>query len=289
MVNSEDNHNHEGKPDGINIVGGEVAIQGDMVAGDKTVYNHILNFTVSREGDALAIIEGNAEKIEPFAQAKAPAKSQPMRKKRKKTSLTYKRHLLYLLELNGNPTHDSDVLSRWRFVHASAAEPAGTHPFARIAHGALGLGQKDENSFDSPPLSELANCSVEWEMRISDDGGDTSYWGGIRVRGFLDDIQFGYLVYMRSTGTVELYRARQILAGEGEMKVADTKEAWAHIRLDIYNSRIRVWVNRERKPHIDFTDTKFRDKGFVCLHTYSTHTEFRNLRIFQLVPASRRR
>jgi len=85
---------------------------------------------------------------------------------------------------------------------------------------------------------------------------------------------------LRRQGTVELYRAQEVIGGENQFIVQDTKDAWTRIRLDIFNSQMRVWVNG--KPHIDIKDRKFRDKGMIYLHTFGTHTQFRSFRIYQL-------
>ncbi|MBI5713409.1 MAG: hypothetical protein HZC38_08325 [Chloroflexi bacterium] len=130
-------------------------------------------------------------------------------------------------------------------------------------------------------MEELVDVSVDCEFRIPDDGGDPSRWAGIRVRGFQDNIMFGYLAYMRSSGTVELYRAGDVLAGMNEVLVKDTKEQWTKLRFDIFDTNIRIWVNDHL--HINRIDTRFRDKGLVYLHSFGTHVQIRDFAVYRFI------
>lgn len=187
----------------------------------------------------------------------------------------YDRQLVYTLNLAGNGDEIRAKLEKWRFVGTSA-----TQPIATVADGIIGIGTNDQTTFCHPLIDELENCSVECEIKIIDDGGDRSRWAGIRVRGFLYDFRFGYLVYLRSSGAVELYRAEMILAAEQKAVAPDGKDTWTRLRVDIYNSAIRVWVNGELR--ITESDRKFCDKGLVYLHTFGTHAQFRDLSIYTL-------
>lgn len=173
-----------------------------------------------------------------------------------------------------------DLLSGWKFVSTSA------HPTVAIANEIIGIGNNDGTTFNLSPMKPIANCRVEFELRIIDDGGDTSRWAGIRLRGAQYDFRFGYLAYLRRTGTVELYTAGKVLAGESDPVVPDTKNLWTHLRIEIFNSHVWVFVNGQL--HIHVKDTTFRNKGLIFLHTFGTHTQFRNMRVWQLMRAPRK-
>ncbi len=131
---------------------------------------------------------------------------------------------------------------------------------------------------------EFTDCSVECQIKIIDDGGSDDKWAGIRVRGFhtdVHDIGLGYLVYLRSSGTVELYKQRKPLGGENNKVIQDPKNEWTSIRCDAVGPKIKVLVNNQR--HISVSDSKF-GAGYVCLHTYFVQAEFRNVRIFYIKP-----
>ena len=187
---------------------------------------------------------------------------------------------VYTLNLEADREQIGEELSKWRIVSTAS------NPTVAVSQAVIGFGNNDGTTFNFPPLAPLSNCRVECEMRIIDDGGDASRWAGIRVRAFLYDIRFGYLVYMRRTGTVELYRAGEVLGGANKPIVSDTKDEWTHIRIDIFNTHIWVFVNG--KQHLHVTDTKFRDKDSVCLHTFGTHAQFRNLRVLKLLRKPRK-
>lgn len=166
------------------------------------------------------------------------------------------------------------IKGEWKFLSSSITTVA-------ISNGIIDIGSVDGQTSSFPQIDPLSNCSVECELRILETANnDTSLWAGIRLRGFIYDFRFGYLAYIRRMGAVEFYRAMEVIAGANERIVADTKEAWTHIRVDVYKNRMRVWVGGTL--HANVTDKKFSDKGLVYLHTYYSHAQFRNLRIFKL-------
>ncbi len=189
--------------------------------------------------------------------------------------LGYKRQQIYTLDLHADPEELRLELGKWRFVGTSAAQPIAT-----VTEGIITVGTTDQATFNLPDIKELQNCSVDFEVRIRDDGHDPSRWAGVRLRGFVYDIRFGYLVYLRRTGTVELYRAEQVLGGANDTKVQDTMTNWTRIRVDVFDSTIRVWVDGE--PHITKIDRKFADKGRVYLHTFGTIAQFRHFSVYEL-------
>lgn len=166
-----------------------------------------------------------------------------------------------------------NLLNGWRFVST-----APQHSLA-LAFDHIVRGDVEATTFDIVPVEPLKNCRIECEMQIV-EAGDPTFWAGIRVRGFDYDIRQGYLVYLRATGTVELYRDGTILTGEGDVKVPDPKTQWTHIAIELIGSTIRIYVNR--KLHRSLSDPKYSKKGLVFLHTLGTRARFRNLRIYGL-------
>lgn len=131
---------------------------------------------------------------------------------------------------------------------------------------------------------EVEDCSVECDIRILDDSNDPFSWAGFRVRGFtvgLDHIGFGYLTYLRSMGTVEVFRKTKTISGEGKQIVPNAKGNWVRLRTDIVASRISIWVNDEL--HTTREDRSFGGPGFLCLHNYFATAQFRNLQVYQVV------
>ena len=74
------------------------------------------------------------------------------------------------------------------------------------------------------------------------------------------------------------------MAGDRQIAVWDTKDQWTHLRVDILNSEIRVLVNG--KPWIRKIDKTFGDKGLIYLHTFGTHSWFREFRVSELKRSS---
>ncbi len=263
---------------GVNVdAGANVTAGGDVTAGDKYVFNQTI--IVQNEAQARLLL-GKWQKLKNDIKEQGDVLSHKKRPE-PRSKIDYRRKMIYTLSSKEGDGHISDSLRQWRFVHYFARQPLNEMPLAEISNKVVGIGDIDGTTFDSPPIPEMSNCSAECELRILDDGGDPERWAGIRVRGFLDDIQFGYLVYLRGKGTVELYRAQKVIGGENKIVVPDTKNAWTKLRLDVLNSKLKVWVNG--KLHINTRDKNFCDKGLVYLHTFGTRIQFRNFGIYRLL------
>ena len=63
------------------------------------------------------------------------------------------------------------------------------------------------------------------------------------------------------------------------MKVtSDTKQKWTLLRIDINASTIDVFINGE--IFISKQDIWFGGLGGIYLHTFGTHAQFRNFRVY---------
>ncbi len=188
-----------------------------------------------------------------------------------------RRKMIYELNLPEDEQQVRIALYGWNFLQFPDPYPI------TVSQGILSLGTVNTTTFNRAPVAEMANCSVECKLRIDPDpaapSGAPALWAGIRVRGFLDDIQFGYLVYLRRAGTVELYRARKVIGGANIQVAHDVNNKWTHLRVDIIDSRIRVWVNN--KPHVETTDRMFGNTGHIYLHTFGTHAHFTDFRVYE--------
>ena len=262
------------KHNNLNISASRDIIVGrDVVGGDKYEFT----FNIGVQADKAFELQGQFTRlVEKFL--KEHQQKKPLRRK---PSTEYKRKLLYHLDLNSSHEKISEQLSKWRFVEAFPSPPTHSRPIAAVSNGNMGIGGTDSTTFHSPPIPELANCSVECELRIKSDAGGIDRWAGFRVRGFRDDIQFGYLLYLRSRGRVELYRAQGIIYMADQITIPDTKDTWTKLRLDILASKIIVWIND--KPVRELKDRKFCDKGMVYLHTFGTHAQYQNFRVYRFV------
>jgi len=193
----ESTNSQLGQQGNVNISAGQdVNIGRDLVGGDK--YEFTFNLTVPK--DKSPELVGQFRKLVEEAQKQR----QEVKTSSRKTKTEYKRKLLYHLDLGGTHQQITATLSRWRFVEAFPSPPSSVQPITAVANEIMGIGGTNSTTFHSPPVPELVNCSVECELRIISDNGDVSRWAGFRVRGFRDDIQFGYLVYLSLFSTVRL-------------------------------------------------------------------------------------
>jgi hypothetical protein len=182
---------------------------------------------------------------------------------------------IYALKLPDEPTNTTgaQALNGWRFV-SQAPDPSITV----YSGGILGIGSDDNVVSARSPIAKIDNCLVECDIRILGEGADDSRWAGIRIRGFTDDFRVGYLVYLRSDGSIDFHRAEDIL--DTTDVDYDTKERWTTIRLEVIESTITLSVNNKRK--MTFNDKWFGGLGVVYLHTSTTHAWFRNFHVFRL-------
>lgn len=147
------------------------------------------------------------------------------------------------------------------------------------------LGDTQVPLFKWISTDELSDCSVELELRITDDNNRPENWAGIKIRGFHTseiDIGNGYLIYLRSSGGVEFYRQRQVLS-IGDRPLANRpKEDWVSLRVDAIKNTFAIWVNGIK--HIELLDRKF-GSGYIGLHTYFVKAEFRYIQVFSYTPS----
>lgn len=185
--------------------------------------------------------------------------------------------LLYELNLNGSKEEIVTALDEWQFASSSQRQP-----HAAIANGIIGMGQDDGVTFNLAPIEPIDNCSVECDLQIINFGNNQSNWGGIRVRGFnfCPDFRLGYLVYLRQVKTVDLYGPYGVIDGDKQVML-DPTDPWTHLRVDVCDSQIEVYINGDRR--ISVADRNLGNKGLIYLHTFRTHTQFRNFRVYEMI------
>ena len=84
---------------------------------------------------------------------------------------SYTRERVYELNLQGNNEEIQQSLKAWKFIGTVAGKP-----IASVANGIIGIGTDDQTTFNYLDIGELADCSVECELKIINDGGDLSRW-----------------------------------------------------------------------------------------------------------------
>lgn len=112
------------------------------------------------------------------------------------------------------------------------------HLFSHFTEEPFTMSWLPQKSFEYLSGPELENYSVECEIRILDDNNDPFSWAGFRIRGFkveIDHVGFGYLVHLRSLGTVEIYRKTKTIGGEGKQLVANAKGTWVKFARTSYH------------------------------------------------------
>ena len=180
---------------------------------------------------------------------------------------------IYHLRLPADSQQIGAALYAWHFL------PINQH--LGVAEGSLEFGAIGPQLVANRlMLYPMENCRVECEIQILEDGDDSSQWAGMRVRGLSEHLYTGHLIYLRSRGTVELWKAGIVPPESIKQVVPSAKRNWVHLRIDMLDSKLTISANR-RKIYTN-TDKTFGERGFVYFHTHGTIARFRNITIYEL-------
>jgi hypothetical protein len=92
--------------------------------------------------------------------------------------------------------------------------------------------------------SLILDCDFEIEFRIVDDGGRSTNWFGVRLRGLTSHIFMGYLVYLRSNGYLDIVSANeQTILPKEVLTEVDPKADFVKMKVVLVGDQIRVWVD----------------------------------------------
>ncbi|MBI5713594.1 MAG: hypothetical protein HZC38_09265 [Chloroflexi bacterium] len=132
------------------------------------------------------------------------------------------------------------------------------------------------------PAPTSTNVAIDLEIQIDEDYGRPDNWAGIKLRGQTPFQDIGYLVYLRATGSLELYRGRQPYWDGGKLAIAHPQKQWVRIRAECVKNKVRVWVGNRPKPHIEITDNWFGGEGYIFFHTWGVKALYRKLKVYSL-------
>jgi transcriptional regulator with XRE-family HTH domain len=136
------------------------------------------------------------------------------------------------------------------------------------------------------PTKAITDFGVECKMKIQECGDDP--WMGLIVRGFdsafgnqrVSHIDFGYLVYLRANGLLELY-----CRGDSEVAVKkpieDATKDWTKLKVEVIGARINVFANGE--PYISKRDSTFGGKGHIYLQAHKSTACFKGLSVYEII------
>jgi hypothetical protein len=125
----------------------------------------------------------------------------------------------------------------------------------------------------------LLNCTFNIEVRMDDDGGDSSRWFGIRLRGVTSYVHAGYLIYLRSNGNLDITSIEERSILSKEVTAADPKRDFVKLEVSIIDDQIKVRVND--KLVVEESNRLVTWEGRVYLHTYFTKVTWRAAKLFE--------
>ena len=191
----------------------------------------------------------------------------------------YKRHHLIVVSCSAAEGLEA--------INESVAAPPPTRPIRRkwesrnktenvMPMGLPNLGQWIV-PFNLPP--HMHNIRVVMDVRILDDGGNSSNWAGVRIRGLTSHHTAGYLIYIRSAGTIDVMSVEEQSILKTEPKVVADKNGWYQVEVRIVEARITVEVGGELV--VDIESKLVPWDGGVFFHTWGVKADFNNIEVFE--------
>lgn len=183
--------------------------------------------------------------------------------------------LAYELALPAEPVEPagSQALTGWQFLLNSP------DPRIVLYSGAvLGIGNTDNTVASCSPIPRVHNCRINCDVRILEFGTEPSNWAGFRVRGLSGQLPFGYLAYLRADGRFDIHRFDEII--HTVKAVESPHQDWTNIQVDIVGNTITARINGVQRVYI--TDNWFGGLGQIYIHTFGTHSLFRNFKVYTL-------
>ncbi|MFC3799449.1 hypothetical protein [Cohnella sp. GCM10012308] len=122
------------------------------------------------------------------------------------------------------------------------------------------------------------DATYELDLKLLDNGGSSLSWAGLQFKKMgQDDGPFdsGMLLYVRANGTIELYKVNKAL-----VSVATGLSFGTYRHLKVVNNahNIKVYVNNETTPRIDYTDPTFAS-GYAGLAASTSSWAFDNVSV----------
>ena len=147
---------------------------------------------------------------------------------------------------------------------------------------ALNLGQPEEHAFAVIQGVYESDVDISLSVRIvasSSANGDG--WAGLLMRGYGLGTQTGYLVYVRSSGQIELMtldHKRIDLMKISELQPSD----WIRLRARLEGQNIEVSVDGHAP--VTLSSAHFIGPGIVALQSFHASSQFKDIEI-QRIPS----
>jgi len=204
-------------------------------------------------------------------------------KPKKRTTKKIKKRLIYEQDSFANTFQETG--KAWSFW---SNQPNSSSIFW-IKDGVVGVGGGGSSANQlviataQTPAPTATNVAIDFELQIDEDyGRPDDNWAGIRLRGLTPFQDIGYLVYLRGTGNLEIYRGRQPYWDGGKLAIAHPLKQWVRIRAECVKNKVKVWIGNRGKPHIEITDSWFGGEGYIFFHTWGAKALYRKLKVYSL-------
>lgn len=122
------------------------------------------------------------------------------------------------------------------------------------------------------------DATYELDLKLLNNGGSNLSWAGLQFKKMaVDDDPFesGMLLYVRANGTMELYKVNKVLATANTGLSFTT---YRHLKIVNNANNIKVYINNEATPRIDYTDATFAS-GYAGLVTNTSSWAFDNVSV----------
>lgn len=126
----------------------------------------------------------------------------------------------------------------------------------------------------------LKDCEVEVEVQILHDAGDASRWFGVRVRGITSYFHAGYLIYLRSSGYLDVTSVEERSLLKDEIWAVDPKVGVVRIKIAMIADQMRVWVNDQQM--VEMQSNLVTWPGKIFLHTFGVIAIIQSLKVNEI-------
>ncbi|GGD62278.1 family 16 glycoside hydrolase [Paenibacillus nasutitermitis] len=122
------------------------------------------------------------------------------------------------------------------------------------------------------------DATYEFDMKLLNNGGSNLSWAGFQFKKMLQDdgpFDSGFMLYVRANGTIELYKVNKVLDSAATGLSFTTSR---HVKIVNNAHNIKVYVNNEATPRIDYTDKTFAS-GYSGLAASTSSWSFDNVSV----------
>ncbi|MCD9023749.1 hypothetical protein [Cohnella silvisoli] len=157
----------------------------------------------------------------------------------------------------------------WSEFSGSWSVSGGSYIQSTTTNGTYFTGIKDKRWGDA---------TYDFDLKVVNNGGSNLSWAGLQFKKMIasdNPFESGFMLYIRANGSVELYKVNKVLISASTGIDFST---FRHVRVVNSGANIKVYVNNETTPRIDYNDATFAS-GYAGLVVSTSSWHFDNVSV----------